>query len=353
MEGKMEGNIIKLNASFISCGNAVGKKEFEGPLGERFDMHSPDDRYGKKTWESAESEMQRLAFNSALAKKDMRFEDIGAIFAGDLLNQCVGSAYGLCGCNIGYFGLYGACSTSAEGITLASILTTHKIYPRCAAVTSSHNSSAERQYRNPIEYGSQRTPTSQWTVTGAGAFIIGEGDKGDVRIRAALPGHVIDKGITDCNNMGAAMAPAVCDTLVRFFKESGTDPKDYDLIITGDLGYEGAAILREIIEIEGYHLGDNYTDCGILIYDREYQDTHAGGSGCGCSASVLSGYIIPEMAEGKYKKVLFVASGAMMSPDMIKQGESIPAIGHLLLFESSYTASPRGEANAKRLMRGK
>jgi stage V sporulation protein AD len=149
------------------------------------------------------------------------------------------------------------------------------------------------------------------------------------------------------------MAPAVCDTLVRFFKESGTDPKDYDLIITGDLGYEGAAILREIIEIEGYHLGDNYTDCGILIYDREYQDTHAGGSGCGCSASVLSGYIIPEMAEGKYKKVLFVASGAMMSPDMIKQGESIPAIGHLLLFESSYTASPRGEANAKRLMRGK
>ena len=365
----MRKNIIKLDASFLSYGNAVGKKEYDGPLGERFDMHSPDDRYGKKTWESAESEMQRLAFNSALAKKEMRFEDVGAIFAGDLLNQCVGSAYGLCGCNIGYFGLYGACSTCAESITLASILTTHKIYPFCAAVTSSHNCSAERQYRNPIEYGSQRTPTSQWTVTGAGAFIIGDGNAGEVKIREALPGHVIDKGITDCNNMGAAMAPAVCDTLVRFFNESKTKPCDYDLILSGDLGYEGVSILREIIAIEGYKLGDNYTDCGILIYDKEKQDTHAGGSGCGCSASVLSAYILPEMAKGRYKKVLFIASGAMMSPDMIKQGESIPAIGHLLLFESNSKASasvktdekqqtrgnkasPSGEAVAERLMRG-
>ena len=330
----MPKNIIKLDASVISCGNAVGKKEYDGPLGGCFDMHSPDDRYGKKTWECAESEMQRLAFNSALAKKKLVFEDIGAIFAGDLLNQCVGSAYGLCGCNIGYFGLYGACSTSAESITLASVLTTYKIYSRCAAVTSSHNCSAERQYRNPIEYGSQRTPTSQWTVTGAGAFIIGDGESGRVKIRAALPGHVIDKGISDCNNMGAAMAPAVCDTLTRFFEESETLPDDYDLILTGDLGYEGASILRELMGADGYNLGDNYNDCGILIYDKEKQDTHSGGSGCGCSASVLSAYILPEMEKGKYKNVLFIASGAMMSPDMIKQGESIPAIGHLLLFES-------------------
>lgn len=330
----MANSIIKLDASFISYGNAVGKKEYEGPLGERFDMHCTDDRYGKETWESAESEMQRLAFNSALAKKDLKFEDIGALFAGDLLNQCVGSAYGLCGCNIPYFGLYGACSTCGESIMLASILTTHKIFERTAAVTSSHNCSAERQYRNPIEYGSQRTPTSQWTVTGSGAFVIGDRDAGKVKIRAAMPGRVIDKGINDANNMGAAMTPAVCDTFVRFFKESKTHPDDYDLIITGDLGHEGASILREFMSIEGYPLEENYTDCGILIFDKEKQDTHAGGSGCGCSASVVSAYVLPEMEKKHYKNVIFVASGAMMSPDMIKQGESIPAIGHLLVFES-------------------
>lgn len=350
----MKKEIIKLDAAFLSMGNAVGKKEKEGPLGEYFDISCPDDRFGQKTWEAAESEMQRVAFNIALSKRGLGFEDVGAVFAGDLLNQCVGSAYGLCGCNIGYFGLYGACSTCAEGIMLASILATHGVYDICAAVTSSHNCSAERQYRTPIEYGSQRAPTSQWTVTGAGAFLICGKEKfnnragsnikcGDVkcdnrscrvRITAALPGKVIDKGVKDCNNMGAAMAPAVADTLVRFFRESKTNPADYDLIITGDLGHEGSALLREIIGIEGYSLGENYTDCGILIYDKNTQDTHAGGSGCGCSASVMSGYILPEMEMGKYRRVLFVASGAMMSPDMIKQGNTIPAIGHLLLFEA-------------------
>ena len=205
----MSEKLIKLDASFISYGNAVGKKENEGPLGGRFDMSCTDDRFGKGTWESAESEMQRLAFNAALAKKDLKFEDIDALFAGDLLNQCVGSAYGLCGCNIPYFGLYGACSTCGEGIMLASILVTHNVFERTAAVTSSHNCSAERQYRNPIEYGSQRTPTSQWTVTGAGAFIIGDGGAGRVKIRAAMPGRVIDRGINDANNMGAAMAPLI------------------------------------------------------------------------------------------------------------------------------------------------
>lgn len=330
----MKREIIKLDASFLCWGNAVGKKEKEGPLGECFDIFCPDDRYGKSTWEASESEMQRIAFNMALSKEKLSFEDIGAVFAGDLLNQCIGSAYGLCGCNIGYFGLYGACSTCAEAIMLASIFATHKIYDICAAVTSSHNCTAERQYRTPIEYGSQRAPTSQWTVTGAGAFIICGKGKSDIRISAALPGRVIDKGVKDCNNMGAAMAPAVCDTLVRFFRESKTQPRDYDLIITGDLGHEGGSILRELMNIEGYRLDKNYTDCGILMYDKEKQDTHAGGSGCGCSASVISGYVLPEIRKGKYRKVLFVASGAMMSPDAIKQGNSIPAIGHLLLFES-------------------
>ena len=330
----MSKGIIKLNASFISTGNAVGKKEFEGPLGERFDMHDTDDRFGKNTWEKAESEMQRLALNIALKKANLTFEDIDAIFAGDLLNQCAGSSYGLLGCMIPYFGIYGACSTAGEGIMLASIMATHKIFDRVVAVTSSHNCSAERQFRTPIEYGGQRTPTSQWTVTGSGAFLIGDSDAGKVKIKAGMPGRVIDKGVNDANNMGAAMAPAICDTFLRYFKESGTAPNDYDLIITGDLGYEGASILRDIMKIEGHTFGDNYTDCGILMFDQTTQDTHAGGSGCGCSATVLSAYVLPEMEKGNIKRTLFVASGAMMSPDSIKQGESIPAIGHLVLFEA-------------------
>ena len=330
----MSNGIIKLDAAFISTGNAVGKKEFEGPLGDLFDMHDEDDRFGKNTWEQAESEMQRLALNIALKKASLSFDDIGAIFAGDLLNQCTGSSYGLLGCMIPYFGIYGACSTAGEGIMLASIMATHKIFDRVAAVTSSHNCSAERQFRTPIEYGGQRTPTSQWTVTGSGAFIIGDKNAGKVKIKAGMPGRVIDKGINDANNMGAAMAPAICDTFVRFFNESKTIPEDYDLIITGDLGHEGASILRDLIKIEGYTFGDNYTDCGILMFDQTKQDTHAGGSGCGCSATVLSAYVLPEMEKGNIKRTLFVASGAMMSPDSIKQGESIPAIGHLVLFES-------------------
>ncbi len=330
----MSKGIIKLDASFISTGNAVGKKEFEGPLGERFDMHDLDDRFGKNTWEKAESEMQRLALNIALKKANLTFEDIDGLFAGDLLNQCVGSSYGLLGCMIPYFGIYGACSTAGEGIMLASIMATHKIFDRVAAVTSSHNCSAERQFRTPIEYGGQRTPTSQWTVTGSGAFLIGDSNAGKVKIKAGMPGRVIDKGVNDANNMGAAMAPAICDTFLRYFKESGTTPNDYDLIITGDLGYEGASILRDIMKIEGHTFGDNYTDCGILMFDQATQDTHAGGSGCGCSATVLSAYVLPEMEKGNIKRTLFVASGAMMSPDSIKQGESIPAIGHLVLFEA-------------------
>ncbi len=330
----MSKGIIKLNASFISTGNAVGKKEFEGPLGERFDMHDTDDRFGKNTWEKAESEMQRLALNIALKKANLTFEDIDAIFAGDLLNQCAGSSYGLLGCMIPYFGIYGACSTAGEGIMLASIMATYKIFDRVVAVTSSHNCSAERQFRTPIEYGGQRTPTSQWTVTGSGAFLIGDSDAGKIKIKAGMPGRVIDKGVNDANNMGAAMAPAICDTFLRYFKESGTTPNDYDLIITGDLGYEGASILRDIMKIEGHTFGDNYTDCGILMFDQTTQDTHAGGSGCGCSATVLSAYVLPEMEKGNIKRTLFVASGAMMSPDSIKQGESIPAIGHLVLFEA-------------------
>ncbi len=324
--------IIKLDASVLAAA-VVGKKEYEGPLGEQFDHHDTSDRFGQSTWERAEGEMHRLALTMALKKGNLAPADVDALFAGDLLNQCVGSAYGLRGCMIPYFGLYGACSTSAEGLLLAGLAVTHGVFDRAAVVTGSHNCSAERQYRTPIEYGAQRAPTAQWTVTGSGAFILGPSEAEKVRLTAALPGRVIDKGINDAANMGAAMAPALCDTLTRFFRLSNTAPSDYDLILTGDLGHEGGSILCDLMHIEGFEIAKNYTDCGILIYDKETQDTHAGGSGCGCSATVLASHILPAMEQGRYKKVLFIASGAMMSPDMLKQGETIPAIGHLVVLE--------------------
>ncbi len=325
---------IKLNAEIVSAASVVGKKEHEGPLGELFDLFDTTDRFGVKTWEAAESEMQRMALNVALSKAKCRDTDLGALFAGDLLNQCVGSAYGLLSFDVPYFGLYGACSTSAEGLMLASMMVTHGIVSRAAAVTSSHYCSAERQYRTPLEYGGQRPPTAQWTVTGSGAFVVGRAEDeprgARVVIRRGMPGRAIEKGINDANNMGAAMAPAAEDTLVRFFKATDSSPEDYDLIVTGDLGYEGGSILCELMQLQGYMLGDRYSDCGQRIYFREGQDVHGGGSGCGCSAVVLASELIPRMLRGDWSRILFMATGAMMSPDSIKQGQNIPAIAHLL-----------------------
>ena len=327
----MQDKIIKFSRdiSFISTASAVGKKESEGAVGDCFDIHDKTDRFGKNTWEKAESEMQRLALNVALSKAGLSEKDIDALFAGDLLNQCVGSAYGLLDFDIPYFGLYGACSTAVEGIILASMGVSAGHFDRCAAVTSSHNSSAERQYRAPIEYGSQRAPTAQWTVTGSGAFIIGAEGKG-VRIKEAMPGIVVDKGINDAGNMGAAMAPAVISTLVRYFKASGTSPEDFDLILTGDLGFEGSSILCDLICSEGYDLKNRQNDCGMIIYDRERQDMHAGGSGCGCSAVILASYIMPKLLRGELSDILVIGTGAMMSPASIQQGESIPSVAHLV-----------------------
>ena len=326
----MRDKIIKFtkDTRIISAASAVGKKEFEGAIGDCFDLHDDSDSFGQKTWEKAESEMQRLALNLALSKINAKEEEIDALFAGDLLNQCVGSAYGLLDFDIPYFGLYGACSTAAEGITLAAMGVSAGHFERAAAVTSSHNSSAERQYRMPIEYGSQRAPTAQWTVTGAGAFLIGK-EKGAM-ITEAMPGIVVDKGIKDAANMGAAMAPAVISTLSRYFAASGSEPSDFDLILTGDLGYEGSSILRDLMMTEGYDLAKRQNDCGILIYDRERQDMHSGGSGCGCSAVVLASYILPKVERGEIRDMLFVGTGAMMSPSSIQQGQSIPAIAHLV-----------------------
>lgn len=340
----MNERIIKLSREpqLQSTASVVGKKEHDGPLGEYFDIHDSSDMYGKSTFEQAESEMQRLALNIATSKLKLSATDVNAVFAGDLMNQCTGSSYGLADFGIPYFGLYGACSTAAEALMLSAITVDRGVFKRAAAVVSSNNGSAERQFRFPLEYGSQRPPTAQWTVTGAGAFIIGEersytdavGNNVSLeympRVTEALPGKIIDMGITDANNMGAAMAPAAADTLLCYFKESGKAPEDFDLIVTGDLGIEGNAICRELLLEDGLKLGKNFTDCGILIYDKRSQDTHSGGSGCGCSAVVLAGYICELFKTGNIKDVLLVGTGALMSPSMLQQGKSIGGIGHLV-----------------------
>ena len=328
----------------LSSASVVGRKEREGPIGGGFDLSSEDenDRFGEKTWEKAESEMQRRALRIAMRKAGIGIGDVDALYAGDLLNQCVGSAYGLLSFDVPYFGLYGACSTAAEGILLSGMAVSAGYHRVAAAVTSSHYCSAERQYRTPVEYGGQRTPTAQWTVTGAGAFLLmGEdleigSDRSDQRlhrvfVRGGMPGIVVEKGISDAANMGAAMAPAVLSTLVRWFSSTGTRPDDYDLIISGDLGHEGVSILRELLMVE-YGISDEkrITDCGCMIYAKDEQDTHAGGSGCGCSAVVLSSFILPRIERGELSRVLLIGSGAMMSPGSIQQGEAIPAVGHLI-----------------------
>jgi stage V sporulation protein AD len=334
------GKIINFdNAPLIfSSASVVGKKEKEGPLSEYFDIHDFSDKFGQKTFEQAESEMQRLSLNLALSKAKLRPEDVDAIFAGDLMNQCTGSSYGLASFGASYFGLYGACSTAAEGIILASIAVSSGVFDRVASVSSSHNSSAERQFRFPLEYGSQRPPTAQWTATAAASFLIGKEGSCCVppiaRVTEALPGKIVDKGITDANNMGAAMAPAAADTLIEYFLKNKRNPEEFDLIVTGDLGHEGHSICRELMAGEGLNLGERFNDCGRLIYDSEKQDTHSGGSGCGCSASVTAGYIMDGFEKGIFKNVLLVGTGALMSPMSIQQGLSVAGIGHLVRFSS-------------------
>lgn len=330
----MKKYIFETKAKIIASASIVGHKEHDGPIGECFDIFDATDKFEQKTWEKAESEMQRRAFSTVLSKLGLTINDIDILFAGDLLNQCIGSAYGLLDFDIPYFGLYGACSTAIEGIILASIFASNTHCDKCGVVTSSHFCTAEQQYRTPLEYGGQRAPTAQWTVTGSGAFIIGGSDDVGISVVKAMPGIVIEKGINDAANMGAAMAPAALDTLVRFFKESNTRPSDYDAIYTGDLGFEGSKILRELMFVEGYELGENYQDCGNIIFDRESQDVHSGGSGCGCSAVVLASYILPKLKCGEIKNALVIGTGAMMSPSSLKQGQSIPAIAHLIMLES-------------------
>ncbi len=318
----------------ISSAAVCGSFEHRGPLGSHFDGFSADDKFDCETWEKSEAEMQRLALRLAVDKVGVQPRDIRAIFAGDLINQCTGSAFGALDSGVPFFGLYGACSTIAEGLILASALLESGLVDLTAAVTSSHYCSAERQFRTPLEYGAQRTPTAQRTVTASGAYLISSDRFIDnsqflPKITAAMPGIITDAGICDAANMGAAMAPAALRTLCDFFRETGHTPDDYELIATGDLGFEGHSILCDLAKRSGFPM-PNAVDCGLLIYDRSAQDVHAGGSGCGCSASVLSAYLLDEVAKSPKKAMLFVATGALMSPLTVMQGLSIPGIAHLV-----------------------
>ncbi|MBP5617771.1 MAG: stage V sporulation protein AD, partial [Clostridia bacterium] len=283
---------------------------------------------GKGSWEQAESALQKIAVQLALKKGTLAARQIDLIFAGDLLNQCIGSTFGLRDFGIPLIGLYGACSIMALYLLNAALAVDGGAAERAVAVTSSHFCSAERQFRQPLDYGGQRPPTAQWTVTGAGACVLGRGE--GIAVEAVTPGRVVDLGIKDANNMGAAMAPAAADTIRRFFSDTGTSPADYDRVYTGDLGAVGSRLLCELLDKEGVDLRPVHRDCGVMIYDAVRQDVHAGGSGCGCSASVLCAHVLPEMAAGRHKNVLFCATGALMSPTSSQQGESIPGIAHLV-----------------------
>jgi len=305
------------------------KKESEGPMADYIDILNHDSMFGQATWEKAESRMQQNVSEKAMEKSGLSPDEIDYVLAGDLLSQCIGSNYGLRELGVPQIGLYSACATMAQGIGLSAMLVEGGLADRAMAITSSHFCSAEKQFRFPLEYGGQRTPNSQWTATAAGAVIIGASSMPPY-IRAVTIGTIVDKGITDVNNMGAAMAPAAAQTIQRYFNDTLTGPDNYDLILTGDLGFVGSALLLQLMEREGYKMKPKHADCGLMIYDRESQDVDAGGSGCGCSASVLCSYIMQSMRAGKINDLLFVATGALMSTVSVQQGESIPAIAHLV-----------------------
>lgn len=315
--------------SIVGYASTVGKKEGEGPLADNFDLISEDTTFGQKTWEKSESQLQKMTLSKALDKAGVPPETVNAIFAGDLLNQCIGSNFGLREFNIPFIGLFGACSTMAEALGMASVFVDGGAAGIAAAITSSHFCSAERQFRFPLEYGGQRTQSAQWTVTGSGAAILSALGSGPY-IKEFTIGKIVDLGVKDANNMGAAMAPAAAATLKAFFDDTGTAPGDYDLIVSGDLGRVGSSLLRELLLRENISLGENYNDCGLMIFDCDRQDVHAGGSGCGCSASVLCSYILNNMKSGQLNDVLFMATGALMSPTSTQQGESIPSVAHLI-----------------------
>lgn len=281
-----------------------------------------------ESWEKAEAQLQKEAVALAIEKSGMTAQQMDMIFAGDLLNQCISSTFGLLDFQIPFLGQYGACSTMAQTLFMASVMVESGAAERAVAVTSSHFCSAERQFRTPLEYGSQRTPTAQWTATASGCLVIGKGGK--IQIRHGLAGKIVDLGVKDPANMGAAMAPAAADSIYQYLQDTGTKPEEYDGIFTGDLGLVGTKLLYQALEDNGVTIQKVHNDCGLMLYDRSAQDVHAGASGCGCSASVLCGHLLKRMEQGRLKNILFCATGALMSPTSQQQGEAIPGVCHVL-----------------------
>lgn len=315
-----------------SVASIVGPKEANGPLAKCFDKCLEDEFWNEKTWEKAESKIIKEATNTSIVKSGFPADKIDYCFAGDLLNQCISSSFGLREIGIPYYGIFGACSTFGEGLQLGSILIESGAAENIVTSVSSHFCSAEKQFRFPLELGNQRPPTSQWTVTGAGSVVLSKNGSGP-RITTITTGKVVDMGIKDANNMGAAMAPAALDTLITHFKDTGRSPNYYDGIFTGDLGYIGKEIVMENALLKGYNIKNNYNDCGVLIFDKEKQDTHSGGSGCACSATVFCGYLYKELMEKKLRKILLIPTGALTNATTAQQGESIPGIAHAVSIE--------------------
>lgn len=322
----------------LAAASIVGTKEGDGPLGHLFDRIEEDPKFGKNTWEEAESELQLQTAKKAMEKAGMNEEQIRYLFAGDLLAQGIATSYGLMELGIPLFGLYGACSTCGESLGLASMAVGAGYADCVMALTSSHYASAEKEFRFPLEYAGQRPLSTTWTVTGSGAFVLAASDSAaagqtNVCIAGMTSGRVIDYGVKDSMHMGAAMAPAAAETIYQNLVDFGRNVSDYDRIITGDLGSIGQTILKDLMRDRGVELGDAHDDCGMLIYDPDTQDTHAGGSGCGCAAVTLAAYILPKLQRGEWRRVLFVPTGALLSKVSFNEGQSIPAVAHGVVLE--------------------
>ena len=319
--------------TILETASIVGPKEGEGPMAKYFDKCLEDEFWQEKTWEKAESKIIRETVNMNITKAKIPATDLNYCFAGDLLNQCISSSFGLRELGIPLYGIFGACSTFVEGMQLASVFIDSGAADKCICAASSHFCSAEKQFRFPLELGNQRPPTSQWTVTGSGSVILSKSGNGPY-VTSITTGKVVDMGIKDANNMGAAMAPAALDTLITHFKDTGRNPSYYDAILTGDLGYIGKDILSEMALTKGYNIKSNYNDCGVLIFDKDSQDTHSGGSGCACCATVFSGYLFNRLKQRELKKILLIATGALTNSTTAQQGESIPGIAHAISIET-------------------
>ena len=329
---------IKLPKEVYINGNAsvVGKKEGEGPLGQLFDMVGEDDMFGAKTWEEAESSLQKDAVYLALGKAGKKPGDMRYIFAGDLLGQSIATSFGIMSYNIPLLGVYGACSTCGESLTLGAMIVAGGFAENVVCVTSSHFASAEKEFRYPLSYGNQRPLSASWTVTGSGAFVLGDKQEENckAKITGMTVGKIVDFGLKDSLNMGACMAPAAAATIAAHLIDYNSQAQEYDKIITGDLGTVGQRVLLDLLRDKGFDIADRHMDCGMEIYDAETQDTHAGGSGCGCCAVTLSAYILKQLAEKKWKKVLFVPTGALLSKTSFNEGQTVPGIAHGLVIES-------------------